>query len=336
MKQILFPILLVLVIMSYSPLCAQQPFHKAVASVEKLDAELDKIIDVNVDVEIIAEGYVWSEGPLWVEHGKMLLFSDVPTNTVYKWTEEEGATVYLRPSGYTNKEDSKSREPGSNGLLLDTAGNLVLCQHGDRRIARMEASLSKPVPRYTALVDHYHEARFNSPNDAVYATDGTLFFTDPPYGLPTQGDNDPAKEIHFNGVYRLQPNGKLSILTDLLSRPNGIALLPSQKQLLVSNSDVNDAAWYILDVEAAKAEPKLFYNATQQQDSARGLPDGLKVTKAGIVLASGPGGVWIFSPDAKVLGKIKLQDAVSNVALSEDEKYMYLTNSSRILRVRLK
>ncbi|MEC3881589.1 SMP-30/gluconolactonase/LRE family protein [Parapedobacter sp. 10938] len=313
----------------------QQSNYKTTGSIQRLDAALDAIIDTNATIEIIAEGFKWSEGPLWVETTQMLLFSDVPSNTIYKWTEESGTEVYLQPSGYTGAAPTQSKEPGSNGLLLDHSGNLVLCQHGNRQVARMEAPLDKPAATFSALASQYEGMRFSSPNDAVYNTSGTLFFTDPPYGLPAQNDDDPAKEIPFNGVYKLTPEGDVILLTDRITRPNGIAFFPDGHTLLVASSDPNAANWYTLDVREAPTTPTLFYSATAERDSLPGLPDGLKITKNGTVFASGPGGVWIFNRAGRVLGKIELNKAASNVALSADEKTIYITNHQQVLRVKI-
>ncbi len=316
---------------------SQEMTHKTTGSIERLDPALDAIIDPQAKAEIIAEGFEWSEGPLWIDDEQMLLFSDVPANTVYKWTEENGTEVYLRPSGYTGTAPSQSKEPGSNGLLLDGAGNLVLCQHGNRQMGRMDAPLNKPQATFTPLADQYGGKRFNSPNDAVYNRDGELFFTDPPYGLPAQNDDDPAKEIAFNGVYQVKTNGEIVLLTDSLTRPNGIAFFPGEQKLLIANSDPEAANWYILDLaDSASSSPTLFYSATDERAGQKGLPDGLKIDKNGTVFASGPGGIWIFNPDGKVLGKIKLDDAASNVALSADEKTMFITNDNYILRIVLR
>lgn len=310
--------------------------YKTTGSIERLDPALDTIIDINTKAEIIAEGFEWSEGPLWVEREQMLLFSDVPTNTVYKWTEESGTEIYLQPSGYTGAEPNHSKEPGSNGLLLDNDGNLVLCQHGNRQLAKMNAPLDKPAAIYTTLADSYDGKRFSSPNDAVYNSAGELFFTDPPYGLPAQNDDDPAKETTFNGVYKVKQNGEVIVLADSITRPNGIAFFPGEKQLLVANSDPQAANWYLLDASDTLATPSLFYSATNERAGLKGLPDGFKINKNGIVFSSGPGGIWIFNRDGNVLGKIELDEATSNVALSADEKTMYVTNDMYVLRIKLK
>ncbi len=331
------PTLLSLVVLTLTIGCGgvKTPTYKTTGSIQRLDPALDALVDSNAQAEIIAEGFEWTEGPLWVESEQMLLFSDVPRNTIYKWTEERGTEIYLSPSGYTGEEPSKSKEPGSNGLLLDGEGNLVLCQHGDRRMARMEAPLNDPTPLFRTLADNHGGKRLNSPNDAVYNSAGELFFTDPPYGLPSQNDTDPTKEIDFNGVYRVDLNGETVLLTDALTRPNGLALFPGETKLLVANSDPNAANWYLLDLSEPSRGPQLFYSATEQGKGLKGLPDGLKIDKNGTVFASGPGGIWIFNKDGKLLGKIKLEEAASNVALSKDEKTLFVTNDMYVLRIRL-
>lgn len=336
MKLTFISCILVIAFSCNTPPESEQMKYETIGIVERLDADLDAIIDSTAVAEIIAEGFEWSEGPVWVESEQMLLFSDVPTNTIYKWTAEKGNEVYLRPSGYTGEDVEKLKEPGSNGLLLDNAGNLVLCQHGNRQIARMEAPLLQPKPAFLTLTDQYNDKRLNSPNDAVYNKADELFFTDPPYGLPTQRDDDPEKEIPFNGVYKVKQNGETILLTDKISKPNGIALFPDGQRLLIGNSDPKAADWYILDLADTAATPKLFYSATNERNGLPGLPDGLKIDSNGIVYASGLGGIWIFNSDGKVLGKVKLDNAASNVALSTDEKTLYITNSGKVLRVRLK
>jgi len=335
MKPILSSLVLIMTIACNNAQQQKQMNYRTTGNIERIDPALDAIIAPDAKAEIIAEGFEWSEGPLWVESEQMLLFSDVPANSIYKWSEERGQEIYLEPSGYTGDAPSQSKEPGSNGLLLDNNGNLVLCQHGNRQMARMEAALRKPQAVFSVLADRYDGKRLNSPNDAVYNSKGDLFFTDPPYGLPAQNDDDPAKELPFNGVYRVSPNGDITLLTDRISRPNGIAFFPGEEKLLVACSDPNAANWYLVDPAAAGSTPTLFYSATNEREGMKGLPDGLKISKNGTVFASGPGGVWIFNRKGSVLGKIRLDEAASNVALSADEKTLYITNDMYVLRVRL-
>jgi len=315
----------------------EESMYKTIGSIERLDPALDNVISTNAKIEIIADGFEWSEGPLWIEKQNMLLFSDVPMNTVFKWTEEKGKEVYLKPSGYTGTEPSKCKEPGSNGLVLDVAGNLVLCQHGDRQMARMDAALDKPEPKFITLADKFNSKRFNSPNDAVFSRAGELFFTDPPYGLQTQDDSDPKKEISFNGVYKVKTNGEVILLVDSITRPNGIALTPDEKKLIVACSDGKHPNWYIFDINGdSLVNGKIFYSAAEEAKTMKGSPDGFKIDKNGNIFASGPGGVYIFNSGGKKLGMIRLNDAASNCALSSDEKTLYVTNDMNLLRVKLR
>ena len=311
--------------------------YKTIGTIERVDPSLDNIISPNAKAEVIADGFDWSEGPLWIESQKMLLFSDIPPNTIYKWTEEKGKEIYLTPSGYTDSI-KRGGEIGSNGLILDINGNLVMCQHGDRRMARMDAPLDKPAPNFITLADKYNGKKLNSPNDAVYNSAGELFFTDPPYGLEMQNDQDPKKEIPFNGVYKVKPNGEIILLIDSITRPNGLAFFPGEKRLLIACSDPDKPFWYVYDVAGdSLINGKIFYNAAEEAKTMKkGLPDGFKIDKNGNVFATGPGGVYIFNSDGKKLGMIKLDEATSNCALSPDEKILYVTNDMNVLRIKLR
>lgn len=312
-----------------------QTTYKTIGVVERYDAALDKIVSQNAKAEIIADGFDWSEGALWVEKHKMLLFSDVPQNIIYKWTEKNGKEVYLTPSGYTGTI-KRGGEMGSNGLTLNEHGNLVMCQHGDRRMARMDAPLDNPQPKFITLADKYGGKRFSSPNDAAFNSKGELFFTDPPYGLLTQSDKDSAKEISWNGVYKVKKNGEVILMTDTLTRPNGIAFFPGEKKLLVANSDPQKPYWYIFDVEGDKlSNGKIFYRAISEK-GMKGLPDGFKIDKDGNVFATGPGGVHIFNKDGKLLGRLRVDEATSNCSLSADQKTLYITNDMYVLRFKMR
>src|SRR5690606_17996544 len=200
------------------------------------DSRLDKIVAADAKVEVLAEGFDWTEGPLWVEAHQMLLFSDIPQNSVYKWTKEDGVELYLKPSGYTNKTVARGGETGANGLLLGPEGQLVLCQHGDRRMAVMQAPLDDPRSDYATIVDDFEGKKLNSPNDAAYKSNGDLYFTDPPYGLE-KNVNDPLKEIPYQGVYKVSSDGEVTLLLDSLTRPNGIAFFPGEETMIIANSD---------------------------------------------------------------------------------------------------
>lgn len=335
MKNFFSIIIIALLFLSFGK--SQPTMYKTIGTIEKYDSKLDEIISPNAKIEIISEGYKWSEGCLWVEKHKMLLFSDVPANTVYQWTEKEGTKVYLKPSGYTGSTPSKSREPGSNGLTLDNNGNLVLCQHGNRQVARMDAPLNKPQPQFTSLISSYDGKKLSSPNDCVFNSKGEVFLTDPPYGLPTQSDTDPLKEIRFNGVYKVKKDGSVILLTDSISRPNGIALFPGEKRLLVSNSDSKKPNWYVWDIQGDQlTNGKVFYSSIGHDKTWKGSPDGLKIDRNGNVFATGPGGLYIFDKDGKKLGMIRLDNPTSNCALSQDQKTVYITNNSYVLRVKMR
>lgn len=323
--------LVFILVMITSQGLAQKPY-RSIGTVRRYDSAVNRILSPDARAEIIAEGMDWSEGALWVEAKKMLLFSDVPANLIYKWTAAKGKEVYLTPSGYTGTA-KRGGEMGSNGLLLDRQGRLVLCQHGDRRMARMNAALDHPRPIFTALATGYGGKQFNSPNDAVMDSRGNLYFTDPPYGLPTQSDRDPGKQIPFNGVYELKKTGELVLLVDSLTRPNGIAFFPGEKKLLIANSDPLKPYWYVFDVgDGHLFNGKIFYSAAGYDKELKGLPDGLKIDRKGNVFAAGPGGIHIFNGNGKLLGKLELPDATSNCSLSSDEKTLYITNDKYVLR----
>jgi gluconolactonase len=335
MKKIFFFALLVI---TATASCQVKPSkYPLIGRVEKFDPALDAIVSPNAKAEIIAEGFDWSEGPLWIEKQKMLIFSDVPQNTIYKWTEAKGKEVYLSPSGYTDTA-KRGGETGSNGLTLDNKGNLVLAQHGDRRIAGMDAPLDNPAAKFSTLAGSYKGKKFNSPNDVIVSSTGDMFLTDPPYGLE-KNMRDPKKEIAFQGVYRISRSGEVTLITDTITRPNGIAFLPGERTLLVANSDGQKPNWYAFDIdENGKASNgRIFYSVRTEEKGLKGSPDGMKVDRNGNLFATGPGGIWIISKEGKLLGRIRIDDnPTSNCAFSADEKTLYITNDMYILRVQLR
>jgi gluconolactonase len=306
--------------------------YKKTGSIQVLDPMMNTLVDTAFGIEILAEGFDWSEGPLWIAKGNYLLFSDIPPNKIMKWSEEKGIEEYLHPSGYTGTLP-RGGEPGSNGLLLDNKGRLVMCQHGDRRMARMDAPLDKPEAKFITLTDNYEGKKLNSPNDAVYHSNGDLYFTDPPYGLVNNMKDD-TKEIPYQGVYRLKKSGELELLTKEMSRPNGIALSPDEKKLYVANSDVNKI-WmvYELTKDGGIANGKIFFDASA--DKEPGSPDGMKIDKNGNIFTTGPGGVVVFDSNAKMLGKIKVGQSCSNVAFDSRHQYLYITADGWLVRVKL-
>ena len=299
-------------------------------SVTRLDARLDQIVPANAAIEKIAGGYTWVEGPVWSRAGNYLLFSDVPSNRIIKWKAGEDTSDFLQRSGYTGSEPFTGREPGSNGLTFDKEGRLVFCQHGDRSISRLEKDGTR-----TKLVDSYEGKRLNSPNDLIYKSNGDLYFTDPPYGLPKTFD-DPKKELAFQGVYRLSRDGKLTLLTKELKAPNGIAFSPDEKKLYVSDSALKQ--WFVFDVkkDGTLAPGKVFFDATEQGKGRLGSPDGLKVDTAGNIYSAAPGGVFIFAPDGTLLGRIELGTPTGNCAWGEDGSTLFITSNTNVYRIRLK
>jgi gluconolactonase len=306
-------------------------------SVERFSPRLDDIIQPGELPWIIAEGFEWTEGPVWLPDQQILLFSDIPQNSVFQWSENDGMKLYLKPAGYTDTI-SRGGETGSNSLLLNKEGQLVLCQHGDRRIALMNALLDMPQPDFITIVDKWKGKRFNSPNDAVYNSRGDLFFTDPAYGMEF-GFEDPKREMSFAGVFRYSSAGALTLLSDKMTAPNGIGLSPDEKTLYVANSGTGDeACWmeYKFRKDGSLDEGKIFYRPSRDDLLEIGSPDGLKVRGDGIIFATGPGGVWIFSPEGEHLGTIKTGQATSNCALDDDNKYLYITADMYLMRIRLK
>ncbi|MGH9349782.1 MAG: SMP-30/gluconolactonase/LRE family protein [Vicinamibacterales bacterium] len=297
---------------------------------------MDRLIAPDATMEILSEGYDWSEGPVWISDGACLLFSDVPTNVIHRWKEGDGARPWLTPSGYTGAVP-RGGELGSNGLTLGADGRLVICQHGDRRVARMDAPLDAPKPVFTTLADRYQGARFNSPNDLVFSRNGDLYFTDPAYGMERQWE-DPAREIPYAGVYRRTGSGEVTLLTRDMTRPNGLAFSPDETRLYVSQSDPAAAVWQVFGVarDGTPGRGRLFFDATPMTKTRRGLPDGLKVDTDGNLWASGPGGILVISSEGRPLGTILTGQPTSNCAFGDDGRTLYMTAHRYLMRVRLK
>lgn len=312
------------------------PEMNSAARIVRLDPAFDKLVPADARVEKLVDGHKWTEGPVWNRKEGYLLFSDIPNNAIIKWQEGKGESVFIQPAGYSGKTPFTGREPGTNGLTYDAEGHLVACEHGDRRVSRLEADGKTKK----TLADKYNGKRLNSPNDLVYMSNGDLYFTDPPYGLPKQMD-DPGRELDFCGVYRLSPkekDGKLTLLTKEITRPNGIALSPDEKKLYVASSDPDKAIWMVYDVQpdGTIANGKVFFDATAWAKEKRpGLPDGLKVDKDGNLFATGPGGVHVFSPDGKHLGTFDTGVPTANVGWGDDGSTLYITANTALLRVKL-
>ena len=303
---------------------------RAIGSVERLDPRMDHLVPREAVIEVLADGFLWSEGPVWDRTNRRVLFSDIPSNTVHSWSEEKGLEVFLKPSGYTGDAPFAGREPGSNGLAFDDRGRLVLCQHGDRRVARLEEG------QFVAVVDRFQGKRFNSPNDLVYGSDGALYFTDPAYGLPKTFE-DPGRELEWCGVYRLAPDGEVSLLVKDLKAPNGIGFSPDGKTLYVNQSHREEAFLMAYDVQpdGSVASGRVLFDMTPLQESGPGLPDGLKVDQAGHIFATGPGGVLVLTPKGKHLGTIRTEVPTANCGFGDDGSTLYITANDMLCRIRL-
>jgi gluconolactonase len=320
--------LLVIAISSSLASGQQEPFPTA-GSVERLDPALDQLIAPGTEIEVIASGFTWSEGPVWDKANDRLLFSDVPENTVFQWKLKDGLSVYLKPSGYTGPS-AYGNEPGSNGLTFDKEGRLLFCEHGDRRVSM----LTKDGGGKITLADTFEGKRFNSPNDLCIHPSGLIFFTDPPYGLPKK-ENDPRREIDAFGVYRIALDGKVTMVVPDLKRPNGVALSQDGKTLFVAQSQPGEA-WvmsYPIDDGGNVGKGKLFFDANELAKSAAGLPDGLKTDQKGNVWCTGPGGVLVISPEGKLLGRILTGHRTANCAWGNDGSTLYLTADYYLMRI---
>ena len=287
------------------------------------------------NVEIIAEGLSWAEGPIWIEkEGGFLLFTDVPGNKIYKWSREGGVSILQDPSGVA-ADPAIFREPGANGLFASgTQGAILVANHGKRAVTKLTlANLESEI-----IASHFQEKRFNSPNDLVRAADGSIYFTDPPYGLK-ELDNSPHKELSINGVYRVSPSGKISLLTDQFNRPNGIALSPDENRLYIANSDPENPVIISFPLHEGvleKDNAQLIHNGVDAiAEGALGLPDGMAVDQDGKIFATAPGGIHVFSPQGKLLGIINTGTANANCTLGEQGRALYIAAHSRIIRIEL-
>lgn len=303
---------------------------ETIGKIERLDPRLDDVIPADARIDVLCGGFEWTEGPAWNRKEGFLVFSDIPRNSVLKWEPREGkVSLFLRPSGYSG-DGKYSGEPGSNGLLWGPDGRLILCQHGDRRVARLESD-----GRFTVLADRYQGKRFNSPNDLALKSNGDLYFTDPPYGLPSQ--DDPSRELDFCGVYRLSKDGAVTLLTKEMTRPNGIAFSPDERTLYIAQSDPARAIWMAYDVrdDGLIENGRVFFDSTAWvKEGRKGLPDGMKVDVEGRVFATGPGGVLIFTPDGDHLGTLATGEATANCTFGDDGSTLYVTADMYLCKVR--
>lgn len=333
MKQILIPTVAAFMIGCSSPPPQSAPPSNAAAkpeaigSIVRLDPAFDAIVPKDAQIEKLAGGFTFIEGPLWRPNG-VLWFSDVVGNVVRQWSPDGKVTELFRPGGYDGHSLPAGGFIGPNAMTAAPNGEVLLCQHGNRRIVRISKDM-----KMTTLVDNYRGKKLNSPNDLVYRSDGTLYFTDPPYGLP-KGDKDPMKELKFNAVFKLK-DGKLQpIITDL-DLPNGIAFSPDEKILYISNSDEKHRVWMQYDVkpDGTVQNGRVFADVTAEKET--GLPDGMKVDSEGHIFGTGPGGIWVMSPDGKHLGTIKLPEQPANCGWGDDGKSLYITATTSLYRLKV-
>ena len=304
---------------------------KYIGSVERLSPEINNLIEKNARIEILANGFEWSEGPVWSSQLNSVLFSDVPENVIYSWNEDKGLGIFTRPIGYSG-EVPNLKKAGTNGLTIDAEGNLIICMHGDRKITKLE---QLNINKKATVVNSFDGNLLNSPNDLVYDSKGNLYFTDPPYGL-LEGDDDKLKEIPFNGVYKLSPNGDIEVLIKDLTRPNGISISNDEKTLYVANSDNSNPI--IMEYELSEfgvKNPQIFFDGNELARKDVGLFDGLKVHPTGNVFATGPGGVLVIKENGDHIGTIRTEVKTANCAFDENFQYLYMTSDMYLTRIKL-
>ena len=310
-------------------------------NIHRHDPAIDRLVPQHLALEQLATGFTWTEGPVWLPGGDVL-FADITSNSIRHWRPDGSTSIFLQPSGYLGAEPFTGPEPGSNGMTMDAAGRLTVAGHGRRNVWRLEELEGRE--QLTVLADRFQGRQFNSPNDLVYHSDGSLYFTDPIYGLPTQRDDDPEKELPINGVYRLPgankqkagaspDNDRLELLVSDLGRPNGIAFSPDEKFLYVSNSEP-EMFWmrYTLKADGSVTDGQRICDAGMY--AFRGAPDGIKLDADGNIYAAGPGGLWIMDPNGKHLGTIEMPETVSNLAWGgEDRRTLYITATTSLYRM---
>lgn len=320
----------IFIIPSFTTAAPSAVFEIVQADVVRLDPRFDQLVPNDVALEKIADGFTWVEGPVWHKRGDYLLFSDIPANAVYQWKSGDGTKLFLKNSGYSNPVPFTGKEPGSNGLTFDSNGQLVLCRHGDRQIARLAADGTM-----TVVADRYDGSKINSPNDLVFKSNGDLYFTDPPFGLPGVFD-DPGK-APVQGVYRVTKDGTVTRLITDIKAPNGIAFSPDEKTLYVSDVDPKRAAWLAYDVkpDGTVTNGRVFFDATRWRKDPFFGPDGFKVDKQGNIFGARPGGLSVIAPDGTLLGTIETGQPTSNVAWGEDGRTLFITGGGSVYRLRL-
>ena len=333
MKKLLFTIILIQITS-----CANTVKNND--SIIVFDNSILSIIDTTAKIEYIVDSLNVAEGPLWDENSSSLLFTQVPKNKIYIWNEKEGYRDYISPSGYTNYAPviPNIGLSGANGLTFDNDGNLIIAQHGDRRLSIIENSQTTN-PNFETIVDNYDGKRLNSPNDVVVSSNGNIFFTDPAYGFMNLSDwsfDESVKELDFNGVYKYSDKSGLELISNELELPNGLALSNDERYLFVNSSNTAEEPIILkIDLEN-KNSSELFFDGTELAKNNPGNFDGLKVHSSGNIFTTGPNGILVLSTDGKLLANIKFKDMLTNCALDSDENYLYVTGFSFVARIALK
>lgn len=302
----------------------------AVINFEPYDPAFFDLVDPDVPARLLGQGYLWAEGPSWDAKRQSLYFTDVPANRAYRWSSASGLEVFLDPSGIAPDEAQGMREPGANGLLMGQSGELLICNHGMRAVEAMNLQTRER----RILANEFEGKRFNSPNDLIQASDGTIYFSDPPYGLEGL-DSSPLKQMVHNGVYRLSPDGAVDRIIEDISLPNGVALSPDQSTLYVAQSDPKAPLVYQFDL-IGSGGTRTWFDVEPFMAGHAGLPDGMAVTRSGYVFLAGPGGVLVIDPNAKCLGRIGTGRATANCAIGEDGRTLFVTAQDRLLAVGIK
>ena len=309
-------------------------------SIVVFDDSILNIIDTTSEIEYIVDSLSIAEGPLWDESSSSLLFTQVPKNKIYKWNEKDGYKVYISPSGFTNYAPVVPNIglSGANGLTFDNDGNLIIAQHGDRRLSKIN-NFPTNNPNFETIVDNFEGSRFNSPNDVVVSSNGDIYFTDPTYGFMNLSDwsfDESVKELDFNGIYKYNVESGIELLSAELDLPNGLALSNDERYLYVnsSNTTVNPVILRF-DLENNN-NSELFFDGTELAKENPGNLDGLKVHSSGNIFTTGPNGILVLSEDGKLLANIKFKDMLTNCAFDSDENYLYVTGFSFVARISLK
>ena len=337
----ILPVAFIIFIIFWKFISDEQPVPNP--KIEIYNSSIESIIDVSSEIEVLADSISLPEGPVWDSNSKSLLFVDVMGNKLYKWNETDGTSEYISPSGNTGYAPNVDFGLlGANGLVINSDGNIVVCQHGDRRVALIENAPSTN-PNFVTVVDNFEGKKFNSPNDLVYASDGSFYFTDPAFGffnLQTfQFVEDEVKKLDFNGVYNFNPNdNKLSLVSKEIDLPNGIGLSPDNNTLYVNKMGLLDGNPRIISINLETNESSILFDGKELSESYEGNFDGMTVHSSGNIFTSGPGGLLVISPKGDLMAKIDFGH-LTNATFDDDESYLYVTgfvNNPKVFRIKLK